>query len=75
MCDDCKKIKKDNENLVKALKHYHCKWESERYNLNLNEESKNQHVKLTSLLYLSQWLINSIRSPNGAADIRNILKE
>jgi len=64
--------------LKEALKQYKEKWEHERENLPKTEDNIRHYVKLTSMIYIAQWIINSINGgldkPHGT-NICNILRD
>jgi hypothetical protein len=66
------------ELLKDALKTYKDKWELERDSLPNFAENVRMHVKLTSMIYMAQWIINSINGgldkPHGT-NICNILNK
>lgn len=62
----------DIEELKEALKLWIEKWKQER-EISKEKQCKEEEIKLTSLIYLAQWIINSRK--DSAIDITKILKE
>jgi hypothetical protein len=66
------------ELLKESLQLYKEKWEHKRTTLDKKEDDIRYHVKLTSMIYMAQWIINSINGgldkPHGT-NICNILRE
>ena len=59
----------DIEELKEALKLWIKKWKQERE----NTDNKEEKIKLTSEIFLAQWIINSQKG--SAIDITKILRE
>lgn len=59
------------QDLIKALGIYKAKWEQERD----NTTDRDIIIQKTGMIYMAQWIINSINAPGTAVDIRNILKK
>ena len=62
----------DIEELKEALKLWIKKWKQER-EICKEKQCKEEEIKLTSLIYLAQWIINSKKG--YAVDITKILRE
>lgn len=74
LMDEVEGLKSNVELLKNSLQKYHDKWGAERDELCPNEDNVKTNVKLSSLLYLSQWIINSINGGLGKPHATNICK-
>lgn len=63
---------KDLELLRQALYQYKEKWINERDLLDRTEEDIKMYVKYTAMIYMAQWIINSINGGLGVPHGTNI---